>query len=128
MTRDKVIFWVTTGLIFLFQGVLEVMFAATGMAQAGIRALGYPDYFAVMLVAFKVLGVLALVIPAVPARVKEWAYAGFGIDFIAAFVSIIAVYGVRGEAVLPVVFMGLLVGSYWSYHRLRTKGAGPSKG
>ncbi len=67
------------------------------------------------------MGVLALMVPAVPARVKEWAYAGFGIDFIAAFVSIVAVYGFTGEAVLPVVFMGILVASYGSYHRLQAK-------
>ncbi len=121
MKRDKVIFWVTTGLLFLFQGVLEVVMTLSGEVYAGTRALGYPDYFATMLVIFKVLGVLALVIPAVPARVKEWAYAGFGIDFIAAFVSIVAVYGLTGEAILPVVFMGILAGSYWSSHRLAGK-------
>lgn len=121
MKRDKILFWVTTGLIFLFQGVLEVALSSTGMMQAGIRALGYPDYFGIMLVVFKVLGVLALVIPTVPARVKEWAYAGFGIDFIAAFVSIVAVNGFTGELVLPVVFMGILVVSYTAYHRLQAK-------
>ncbi len=123
MKRDKILFWVTTGLIFLFQGVLEVVFSQSEMAKESIRALGYPDYFGVMLMVFKVLGVLALVIPSVPARVKEWAYAGFGIDFIAAFVSILAVNGLTGDVIAPVVFMGLLVGSYTAYHRLQGKKA-----
>lgn len=123
MKRDKILFWVTTGLIFLFQGVLEVVFSLMGMATVAIQALGYPEYFAVMLVVFKALGVLALVIPSVPARVKEWAYAGFGIDFIAAFVSILAVHGITGELIMPVVFMGLLVGSYTAYHRFQGKKA-----
>jgi hypothetical protein len=36
---------------------------------------------------FKVAGVLALIIRQVPARVKEWAYAGFVIELLSAFIS-----------------------------------------
>jgi len=67
---------------------------------------------------FKVLGALVLIIPAIPKRFKEWAYVGFGIDFIAALVSLWAVDGFNASLVLPVVFMALLAISYTSYHKM----------
>ncbi|MBP7134371.1 DoxX family protein [Patescibacteria group bacterium] len=121
MKKDKILFWSTTILIFLFEGVMSALTSHTEMAKDGITHLGYPGYFGTMLMVFKVLGSLALIIPAVPARVKEWAYAGFGIDFIAAFVSICVVDGLNGMAILPLVFMGVLAVSYTSYHKLSSE-------
>ena len=72
-----------------------------------------------MLTVFKVLGALALIIPQVPARVKEWAYAGFAIDFISAFVSIWAVDGVSGMTFFPLIVLGVLIVSYVYYHKLK---------
>ena len=89
------------------------------MSINGITGLGYPLYFVPMLAAFKVLGSLALIIPKVPGYVKEWAYAGFGFDFIAAFISIWAVIGFKKELILPAVFMVILVLSYKSYHKIK---------
>ncbi len=118
MKKEKILFWVTTILIFLFEGVMSALTSNTQMAKDGISHLGYPGYFGTMLMVFKVLGSLALVIPAVPARVKEWAYAGFGFDFIAAFVSLCVVDGLTSMAIGPVIFMGVLAVSYTSYHKL----------
>lgn len=118
MKRDKVIFWITTGIIFLFEGVMPALTSQTEMAKEGIRHLGYPEYFGVMFVFFKVLGALALIIPQIPKRVKEWAYAGFAIDFISAFVSHWAVDGLKPMLFFPVVFMGILVLSYVSYNKI----------
>ena len=56
---------------------MPALFSQTELAKQGIRHLGYPEYFGMTLVIFKILGVLALIIPQVPKRVKEWAYAGF---------------------------------------------------
>lgn len=118
MKKDKILFWVTTVIIFLFEGVMSALTSHTAMAQEGIRHLGYPWYFGTMLMVFKVLGSLALIIPAVPARVKEWAYAGFGIDFLSALVSILIVDGLGGAAILPLVFIVILAISYTSYHKM----------
>ncbi len=119
MKKYKIIFWVTTTIIFLFEGVLTALTSHTEMSVQGITGLGYPLYFVTLLMVFKVLGSLALIIPKVPARVKEWAYAGFGIDFICALVSIVIVAGVTFNGViLPLVFMVLLVLSYTSYHKI----------
>ena len=72
-----------------------------------------------MLTVFKVVGALVLIIPAVPRRYKEWAYAGFAIDFIAAFVSMAVVGGLGKALLLPIVAMGLWIMSYLSYDKLQ---------
>jgi hypothetical protein len=119
MKTSKIIFWVTTTLIFLFEGVMPALTSQTEIAKEGIRHLGYPDYFGVMLAVFKVLGALALIIPQVPARVKEWAYAGFVIDFIGAFVSLAAVDGFTGLTFFPLIVLAVLVVSYIYYHKIK---------
>lgn len=72
-----------------------------------------------MLTVFKVLGALVLIIPQVPARVKEWAYAGFTIDFIGAFVSLAAVDGMSGLTFFPLIVLAVLVVSYIYYHKIK---------
>ena len=118
MKAAKITFWVTTTLIFLFEGVVPALTSQTQMAKDGISHLGYPAYFGTMLAVFKVLGALSLIIPQVPKRIKEWAYAGFAIDFIAAFVSLWAVDGFTGMTVFPLVVFGILILSYVNYHKL----------
>jgi hypothetical protein len=123
MKKEKWIFWAATGIIFLFDGVMPALSFQSEMAKEGIRHLGYPDYFGVMLTAFKVLGALALIIPAIPKRVKEWAYAGFAIDFISAFVSVSVVEGFHGPTFFPIVFLGILILSYVYWNKInRTTG------
>jgi hypothetical protein len=118
MKKYKIAYWISTLIIFLFEGVATALTSQTEFAKEGIRTLGYPAYFGVMLAIFKVIGALVLIIPAVPKRYKEWAYVGFGIDFISAFVSIVVVGGWSSNVVLPLVCMVLLVISYNSYHKL----------
>jgi hypothetical protein len=118
MKKDKVIFWITTVIIFLFEGVMPALTSQTELAKEGIRHLGYPDYFGVMFAVFKVSGALALIIPQIPRRIKEWAYAGFAIDFISAFVSLWAVDGIKPMTFFPIVFIGILVLSYVYYHKI----------
>ena len=48
--------------------------------------LGFPAYFRVELSWAKVLGVIALLAP-VPARIREWAYAGFAITLLSALIA-----------------------------------------
>jgi hypothetical protein len=126
MKKTKIIFWVTTVIIFLFEGVLPALTSQTELAKEGIRHLGYPAYFGNLLVVFKVAGAVALIIPQVPKRIKEWAYAGFGFDFIAAAVSHTAIDGFGGQAIFPIVFMGLLILSYFSYRQLLNITSTPS--
>jgi len=77
-----------------------------------------PDYFRVELTVFKVLGGIVLILPMVPRRYKEWAYAGFGINFISATVATWVVGGFSLNIILPLVLLAMLVISYVTYNRL----------
>lgn len=118
MKRDKIIFWIATLLIVIFEGVLPALTAQSDEAKEGLKHLGYPEYFGVMLMFFKIIGALVLLLPKLPPTLKEFAYAGFGIDFIAAFVSIWAVDGLVPTAVFPLVAMTILLISYFYYHKI----------
>lgn len=118
MKKAKIIFWTTTILIFLFEGVMPALTSQSEMAKEGIRHLGYPEYFGNALVVFKILGVLALIIPQVPRNVKEWAYAGFGFDSIFASISHFAVDGVTFDGFIPLIVLLILAISYIYYHKI----------
>jgi hypothetical protein len=115
---DKIIFWVTTGLIFLVESVMPGLTFNTALAKQGIAHLGYPDYFRLELTFFKVLGGLALIIPSVPARIKEWAYFGFVLDFISAFIGHVIIDGFDGQAMFPLLMLVILIISYVYYHKI----------
>lgn len=116
---SKIIFWTTTIILFLMEGVVPALTSQTELAKEGIRHLGYPEYFGNALVVFKILGAIALIIPNIPSRVKEWAYAGFAFNFIFACISHWAVDGFVGQTVFPLVLLAVLITSYVFYHRLR---------
>lgn len=118
MKKEKIIFWTSTIIIALFEGLMPLLTSQTELAKEGIRHLGYPEYFGNALVVFKVLGVLALVIPSVPKRLKEWAYAGFVFDFLFAVISHAAVDGLHLQTFFPLLVLGILMVSYIYYHRL----------
>lgn len=118
MKTTKIIFWITTGLIFLFEGVMPALTSHTELAKEGIRHLGYPEYFGAMLTVFKVLGSIVLIIPNLPRKIKEWAYAGFAFDFIAAFVSHWAVDGLNGLTFFPLIVFAILIISYVQYDKI----------
>ena len=90
----------------------------TELVKEGISHLGCPEYFGNALVAFKVLGVLVVVIPQVPKRVKEWAYAGLGLEFIFASISHGALDGLGGQAFFPLIIFAIFAVSYVYYRKL----------
>lgn len=73
--------------------------------------LGYPGYFARILGAWKLLGVIALLAPGL-GRVKEWAYAGFVFNLTGATLSHLAVGDSILEAIPPLALLGLAAASY----------------
>ena len=120
MKKDKIIYWTATTIIALFEGLMPALTSQTELAKEGIRHLGYPEYFGNALVVFKILGVLVLVIPQVPKRVKEWAYAGFAFNFVFATISHGAVDGINGQTFFPLIVLGILAISYIYYHKLNS--------
>lgn len=119
MKKQKSIFWVTTLIIVLFEGVMPAFTFNTELAKAGIAHLGYPAYFGYLLTLFKVLGAIGLLLPQIKGRAKEWVYAGFTFDFAFAFLSYLIVDGFVAGLIMPVAFIIVLILSYRSYHRLQ---------
>jgi hypothetical protein len=118
MKKDKIIFWTTTIIIFLFEGVLTGLTFQTEAAKQGVSHLGYPTYFGPALVTFKILGVLILIIPQVPRRLKEFAYAGFTFNFLFASISHFAIDGMDFQSFFPLIFLAILGISYIYYYKI----------
>ncbi len=114
MKKNKIIFWVATTIIFLFEGIMPIatLVFAPQYATAGTQPLGYPDYFAYALIACKLLGASAITIPNVPAKIKEWAYAGLTFNLIFAFISHCVVDKNISYMLSPVIIGGILALSY----------------
>lgn len=102
-------YWVTTGLFSLALGASGIAYLSGAMDEA-IAALGYPPSFLPLMGVLKILGAIALLIPALP-RAKEWVYAGFVFNLVGAAWSH-AYLGDLGGAVAPIVLGLLLVASY----------------
>lgn len=119
MKKTKIIFWVSTVIIFLWEGVMPALTGHSELSIEGITHLGYPLYFVTILVVFKVLGSIALIAPITPLRIKEWAYFGFVLDFVCASISIWAVDGFSAIVFFPTIFLVILAVSYLSYHKLQ---------
>jgi hypothetical protein len=113
-------FWISTALLALqmsFTAYAQLQLPAVAEAFAH---LGFPPYFRIELAWAKLAGVLALLIPMVPARIKEWAYAGFAITLVSALIAHLAA-GDGVEKWIWSVGTGVLwAASYFFYHRLQT--------
>jgi hypothetical protein len=118
MKKFKIAYWATTAIISLMMAFSAFSYLSSPDMVKAFQFLGFPSYFRVELATAKFIGVLILLIPAIPARVKEWAYAGFGIVFISAVVAHIS-SGDNGGAIAPIVAMIILSISYITYHRLK---------
>ena len=121
LKRTRTIFIISTALICLNQGVIPIFTMGTPESVEGMKHLGYPAYFGIMLSVFKILGALVLAIPKIPARLKEWAYAGFVFDFIAAFVSIYVTDGINMFLIFPILTTAVLLTSYFTWHTLQAQ-------
>lgn len=121
MKRTKLIYWISTGIFFLFESVMPALTSHTQLAIDGIRHLGYPDYFRVLLAVFKVVGGIILILPMIQPKFKEWAYAGFTFTLIAACVSHWAVDGMGFQTFFPLIILGILGVSYVYYQKLTRK-------
>jgi hypothetical protein len=121
--RNKIIYWIAT--LWLALGMLS-----TGIVQllkmkeeADMMAkLGYPVYMLTILGIWKILGVIAILVPKF-ALVKEWAYAGFFFAMSGAVFSHFAVGDAAKDFFGPVL---LLVLTFLSWHfRPADRKAGP---
>jgi hypothetical protein len=125
--RNVVAFWIATALFALQIGFTAYAQLRLPQVAAAFTHLGFPGYFRVQNALFKIAGIIVLLAPA-PARLKEWAYAGFAIDLGSAVVAHVAV-GDGPEAWGWAVGSGVLCSlSYFSWRRLPASALAPVVG
>ncbi|MCO5238246.1 MAG: DoxX family protein [Chitinophagaceae bacterium] len=110
---NKIIYWIVT--IFLSIGMtaggIQQMFQFGGYNDI-VTKLGYPLYLLTILGVWKILGVIAILIPRF-SLVKEWAYAGFFFAMSGAFISHLTVGQPFSEAVPSLILLVVTVLSWY---------------
>lgn len=121
--RNRIIYWIAT--IWLSLGM-----TATGIVQLlhvkeeveSMTKLGFPLYFLTMLGIWKILGVIAILVPKFPV-LKEWAYAGFFFAMSGAAFAHLAVGDPAMELFGPALLIVLTVVSWYFRPDSRKPGA-----
>ena len=83
-------YWIATALFCLQMGFTAYAQLNLPQVSQAFTHLGFPGYFRIELSWAKFLGIALLLAP-VPARLKEWAYAGFAITLASALIAHISV-------------------------------------
>jgi DoxX-like family len=115
-------FWIATALFCVQMGFTAYAQLRLPQVAEAFAHLGFPDYFRVELSWAKLFGMVLLLAP-VPARLKEWAYAGFGITLGSALIAHLSV-GDGPEAWGWAAGTGVLWGlSYFCWRRAQAASA-----
>ena len=117
MNAKKITYWLTTGLVAI--GMLASFFnyMFNPAIKIGYAHIGFPDWFRVELGVAKLLGAIALIVPKIPGRIKEWAYFGFFVNFFSAILAHYAVNDPVVNLIAPGSMLVLLIISYVTYHK-----------
>src|SRR4051794_40105253 len=114
-----IVFWIVTALFCLQMSFTAYAELRLPQVAETFTHLGFPGYFRIELSWAKLLGVMLMLAP-VPARLKEWAYAGFAIDLASALIAHLSV-GDGPEAWAWAAATGVLWAlSYFFWRRLQT--------
>jgi DoxX-like family len=111
--RDNTIYWVAT--IWLSLGMLSGGVFQLLRMEDSLKVfiqLGYPVYFLSILGIWKILGVVAILLPKFP-LLKEWACAGFFFAITGAIVSHIAMNDPLGEIFSSTFTLVLVIVSWY---------------
>jgi hypothetical protein len=114
MEKRKVIwYWIITVILSfcIFSGGLAQAMQVKGVVQ-GFKPLGYPTYFISLIGVWKVLGIIAILIPNFK-LLKEWAYAGIFFVMSGAVISHVASNDVSIQIIAPVVLAIFTVLSWY---------------
>lgn len=111
--RNKIIYWIAT--IWLSLGMVSTGIVQLMKMEEEVQSfsnLGYPVYLLTLLGVWKILGVIAVLMPKFP-LFKEWAYAGFFFVMSGAIVSHIAVGDPVALVFPPLLLLVLTVVSWY---------------
>jgi hypothetical protein len=100
-----IIYWVSTiwlSVGMLSNGIIQLLKVENEVIR--ISNMGYPEYMLHILGVWKILGVLAILLPRFT-LIKEWAYAGFFFLMSSAFASHLAVHGTFFEIIPSIVLL-----------------------
>lgn len=114
MEKRKLLwYWIITVILSfcIFSGGLAQAMQVKGVVQ-GFKPLGYPNYFISLIGVWKMLGIIAILIPKFK-LLKEWAYAGIFFVMSGAVISHIASGDVSIQIVAPVVLAIFTVLSWY---------------
>ncbi len=114
MEKRKLIwYWIITAILsfFIFSGGLAQALQLPEVLQ-GFKPLGYPTYFISLIGIWKMLGVIAILIPKFK-LLKEWAYAGLFFTMSGAVISHIASNDVKAQIIAPIVLAVFTVLSWY---------------
>ena len=125
MKKDNIIYWTTTGIICAVMLYSAINFAldrplgpAAYKAEGAFAHLKLPPYFKIELTTAKLLGVLALLLPGIPSKIREFAYFGFALTLVSASFAHFSVGDGPLFVIDPLIFLGVLSVSYWYFcHR-----------
>ena len=112
--RKKIIYWVATALLsfgMLGSGISQLLHLKD--MNELITHIGYPLYFMYIIGVWKILGVIAILIPNFK-LLKEWAYAGFFFLMTGAFISHLFM-GDGGNAIMGPLFQTLFIVTSWYF-------------
>jgi uncharacterized membrane protein len=118
--RNKIIYWVATGLLsvgMFSSGIMQIMHVKE--LEDIMVHLGYPLYMMYILGVWKILGVIAVLLPGFK-LVKEWAYAGLFFTMTGALVSHL-ILGDGGKAILGPLFQTIFIVSSWYFRPANRK-------
>jgi hypothetical protein len=111
--RNNIIYWIATLWLALGMTVTGVVQLIKLKEETDMMTrLGYPFYFLTILGTWKILGVIAVLVPKFP-LVKEWAYAGFFFAMSGAIFSHAAVGDAATEYFGPSLLLLLTVVSWY---------------
>ena len=111
--RNRIIYWVATVWLALGMGSTGVVQLLQMKEEVTMMThLGYPAYFLIIIGVWKILGVIAVLIPKFP-LVKEWAYAGFFFAMSGAVFSHLAIGDGGKEFFGPILLLVLTLVSWY---------------
>src|SRR5262245_22242738 len=121
-TTRSIADWITTGIVVfaMFSGGIAELTRRPETIE-GMKQLGYPVYFVMILGVWKLLGSVTLVIPGFP-RVKEWAYAGIFFNMSGAAVSHLVCQDAAWHVLVTLGLAALTVASWALRPASRTLG------
>ena len=112
--RNKIIYWIATGLLclgMLGSGIAQIIRAKEMVGI--ITHLGYPLYMMTILGIWKMLAIIAILMPGFK-LIKEWAYAGLFFTLTGALISHL-VMGDTGKAIAGPVMQTIFIILSWYF-------------